>query len=153
MPLYNVTTSPGVAVPTSSVACTLIQLAAAATRRLRLTELGVSAVSVTASDVPMLIEVLLETSAGTTPTTTLTPTAVDSAEPAALMTSFAGPYATDPTGSTVYRNFMLSPIGSTFVIQFPLGTEIVVAVSTKLGIRATSPQAEANVHCYCQVME
>jgi hypothetical protein len=153
MPLYNVTTSPGVAVPTGSVACTLLQLAAGATRRLRMTELGVSAVSVTASDVPMLIEVLLETSAGTTPTTTITPTAVDAAEPAAFFTSFAGPYATDPTGSTVYRNFMLSPIGSTYTIQFPLGTELVLAISTKWGIRATSPQAEANVHAYVQVME
>jgi hypothetical protein len=58
--------------------------------------------------------------------------------------------STDPTASDIVENLYVSPNGGLFVVQYPLGREPVLAVSTRMGIVAitasgVTPNMVANI--------
>ena len=123
----------------ATVAETLLQLVTPATRRAKVTGFSIALESVTATDVPVLVELMLQTTAGTA--SAVTPTPFDQADPAALCTAQKS-FTAEPTASTVIRRLKLTPIGGLIVYDFPEGEEITMAVSTRLGLRVTAPQAQ-----------
>jgi hypothetical protein len=148
MPLYNI--SSGAATTITTAAQTLLQIATPSTRRARLIEFVISFSSVTATDAPVLIQIMRQTTAGTS--TAVTPSALDPAEPAALC-SGNDLFTVEPSASTILRSFLVTPIGSTLLYQVPLGNEIVVPISGFLGFRATAPQGETSIWAYCTYLE
>jgi hypothetical protein len=129
----------------ATVTETLLQLVTPSTREAALMGFTLSAKSVVAGDVPMLVEILLQTTAGTSSGVTPAPYKRTNL-PASLCTgclkSFSG---TEPTASTILRRFYETPVGGLIVYHFPEGQEIQIPVSTRLALRVTSPQNETVV--------
>ena len=128
----------------AATAETLLQLVTPATREAKVLGFSVSAKSVTSSDVPMLIEILLQTTTGTGSAVTPAPYKRTNL-PASLCTGCQKSFTAEPTASTILRRFYLTPIGGLIVYHFPEGQEIQLPVSTRVGLRVTSPQAQTAV--------
>ncbi len=99
---------------------------------------------VTASAVPVLVELMLSTWAtnGTmgTNNTSTTPHQRNGRVIASGVTSGAN-WTSEPTVLTVIRNFLLTPAGGTLIYDFPLGTEPDCDLSQGFAIRCTAPAA------------
>ena len=121
----------------AATAKTVLQVATPATLRAVVREMQVSFDGVTASAVPGLVELLLQTTAGTASANT--PAPHDAAAPASLVT--ASQNATvEPTAGTVIRRFRISPYGGLLIARFDGldGMEpIRLPVSGRLGLRCT----------------
>lgn len=136
----------------ASTATTLLGIATPATRRVKIKEIWASFNSVTATDVPGLLEVVRYTSVGTS--TTVTPNPVDSLDPASLCTTCFENCTVEPTGpASLNWTFKLSPIGTTLIYQAPLGDEFEMKVSDFVGLRVTCPQAESGIRLFMKFQE
>jgi hypothetical protein len=122
-----------------AAARTILQWVTGSTRRSKILEIGISFGSVTATDAPVLVELGTETSAGTSSSATIS--AIDALDPAAISTALNNFSSTEPTGFSAVSAgpWRITPIGGTFVYQFPAGMEFVMAVSTRLALRVTPP--------------
>jgi hypothetical protein len=127
---------------TAATARTLVQLVTPATARAKWVDFAISFDGATSTAVPVLVEVLLQTTAGTA-TTGVAPVAINAQQPAALCT-YSHTVTVEPTASTILFRTFVHPQGGMFTFQWPLGREPVMAVSTRMGIRATAP---AGVNC------
>lgn len=115
---------------------TLFQLATGATRRAKILEWGIAFDGVSGTAEPVDVDVVLQTSAGTASAGVNTP--LDAANPAAIGTTQIS-FTAEPTiGTAFFSRLMVHPQGGLFVVQYPLGREPTLAVSTRLGIRATA---------------
>jgi hypothetical protein len=127
---------------------TLLQLITPSTRRARLLTLAVGGSSVSASDPPMIVKLKLQGTAGTS--SSITPVALDRADPAALCSGLQAFSGTEPSDlGTLYGPLPLTPVGGLLVYNFAssLGDEhIIIGTSTRLGIVANSPNALSNVY-------
>lgn len=140
-------------ITTTTATVTLLQLVAPATRRLWVKELSVSGKSVTSTDVPVVVDLIRQTTAGTTGAT-ITPNALVDGHPASLATVNTT-YTVEPTstGTSVAGPWYLTPIGGLFILQLPLGDEIEIAVSGRLGLRIVSPAQAVSVRAVLKWME
>lgn len=129
---------------------TMLIVSTPSTRRAKIKELTATWGSVTATDLPGLLEIVRYTNAGTS--TAYTPVAVDSQDPAALSTAGEN-CSVEPTGPTVLKAMKISPIGTTLIFQEPLGDEFTSKVSDFIGIRLTTPQAESGVRIGLKLQE
>lgn len=142
--MHRYTTLSDAATLVAATAETLLQLVTPSTRRAKIVGFTLSLKSVTASDVPVDIEFLLQTTAGTA--SAATPEADDRADPAALCTA-QKTFTVEPTASTILRRFSLTPVGGLIVCDLEaMGKVIKMLVSTRVGMRVTAPQAQSNVH-------
>jgi hypothetical protein len=146
----NLVFATGTAVHTNLVAI------APAGHGLSLVEMGISFDGVTASAVPVLVELCQSTQAGGGTGAASPPTAV---QVRGRSTSGQAPTVThnhtaEPTTLTVVRQWLVSPNGGTFVYPVPLGREIECDSSSgsikALAIRVTSA-ATVNSYCYMEV--
>lgn len=119
----------------AGVAKTVVNIATPSTIRARVTGVQVSFDGVTAGNVPALVELMRQTSAGTV--TAVTPVPSDSAAPASLATAGKNASA-EPTGTTVIKSFKLSPNGGTAFVPLQGTDMITVPVSGFFGIRVTA---------------
>jgi hypothetical protein len=136
-------TTPSVASSlTAATAKTLIQLVTGSTRRAEVTGFTLGFSSVTASDAPVLCELLLQTTAGTA--SAATPQPDDQADPAAIVTA-QNTVTAEPTASTILRRFLLTPVGGLIICDLEaMGKVLRMLVSTRVGFRVTSPAAQSN---------
>lgn len=136
----------------AATAKTLLQVVTGATRRAKITEIGIGFASVTSTDGPVLIELREQSTAGTSSANT--PVAIDRADPSAIATAL-DTFTVEPTDTGLRGPgpWKVTPIGGTFVYQFPAGQELELAVSTRLGLRLTAPAAESAVRAYIVVQE
>lgn len=123
----------------AATAKTLVQLVPASNTPVDLVELGVSFNGVTATDVPVLVELLRQSTAGTSSALTLVGDREH--ESAAAKTTALQTFTAEPTAGNILRSWYVTPVGGLFVIQFPLDREI-AALSNRLGLRCTAPSAE-----------
>jgi len=114
---------------------TLVQVTAPATRRLELVRWGVSFDGVTASNTPVLVDLLRQTTAGTA--AAFTPLKLDEADPASLA-SAQNAFTVEPTAGDILESYYLTPAGGLFVMQYDPSERPVVAASGRLGIRANA---------------
>lgn len=129
----------------AATAETLIQYLTPATRKGAVVEISLSANSVTASEVPLAAEWCVQTSAGTG--TSVTPDPDDPGMPAALITA-QHHFTAEPTTTTVRRSWFVPVVGGLFDYQLPLDREIIMPVSARQALRATSPQTNT-VRGFC----
>ena len=128
------------------------------TRALLVTEFGVSFDGVTASAVPVLIELCGCTQgAAGTPGSSPTPSPIRPTDGAAAIFTAGVNYSADPTTITPLKEWLLTPNGGVLVIQFPLGRELwgtttAATVGKGLLLRLTAP-AVVNCRAYMEVEE
>jgi hypothetical protein len=129
---------------------TMIQLISAATRRVWVKEFSIAFKSVTATDVPCLVQIARQSTAGTvTAIGTLAPDV--EGHPAAITTA-SELVTAEPTIGVILRTWEITPIGGQLVYQLPLGDEIEMAVSSRLGFMITTPQIQ-NCRAYIKFNE
>ena len=153
------TATAGASALAGSTAKTVVLLLAASANQMAITEIGVSFDGVTASAVPVLVELVSGTAGGAgTPRATLASGKQLRGWPAqASATTCGDTYSAEPTTQLVNRKWLVSPNGGLFVEQFPLGREptgiITAATDAKTwSLRLTAPAA-VNCHAYIEFEE
>lgn len=116
----------------AATAETLLQVVAAATKRVQVRAWGISFDGVTASNVPGDIELLRQTSAGTA--SAFTVVKFDEAEPAALA-SAQNQFTVEPSAGDILHPVQLTPNGGVFEVDYGDDGPW-VAASGRIGIRA-----------------
>jgi len=126
----------------SAVACasngakTMIQVVTPSTVGLRVKEVGFSFDGTDATKTPVLVELLLQTTAGTSSALTLVKGGGQGARTA--LCSALQTFTAEPTASDVLLSEYVSPAGGFDRIQWPLDDEPELVVSTRLGLRVTT---------------
>ena len=140
----------------AATAKTLVNIIAGANRQCIFCEVSNSFDGVTASAVPVLVELVESTQAGAgTPGTSPTPRLIRGLG-AALATA-AESYSAEPTVLTQAKQWLVTPNGGLLVVQFPLGREPQTNVSGSatilaMGLRDTAP-AIVNARAYIEFEE
>lgn len=149
MPLYIARIS-GEPVATAATE-TLVQVVTGATRRVKIKEWGISFDGADATKTPIQVDLLRQTTAGTS--AALTVVQNDPADPAVISTALKT-FTAEPTASDVLWSEQLSPAGGFDRVQLPLGEEIIVAVSTRIGLRVIVPSgSNCNATAYIKFEE
>ena len=131
---------------------TVLQVVSASSRRLAIKEWGISFDGADATKTPILVEILRQTTAGTSSSLTLVQN--DPGDPAPLASALQGFSSTEPTSGDVLWSEYITPAGGFDRVQLPLGEEIGVAVSTRLGLRVTTASGvTANAAAYIKFAE
>ena len=127
---------------TATTTKTVLAIGTPADLRARLLGFGVSFDGVTASDVPVLVELLRQTTAGTN--TSATPQPLDPGSAASQVTA-GSDHTVEPTAGSILMPHYVSPNGGILTVQFTTEEAPVLAVSGFLGIRCTAPTDAVNV--------
>lgn len=132
---------------------TLIQIATPATRKAWWKEISVSGKDTDGTKVPLKVDIIRQTGAGVGGTS-ITPRPLDPGLPAALCTAFERP-TTEPTdgGIVVGGPWYVTSVGGLYTLQTPLGDEIAMAVSDRLGLRIVSSGVISGVLGYVKLAE
>lgn len=148
--IYNAPLPAAVSVATTTR--TLIQLVTPATRRAWIKEIGVAGQSVTTTDIPVLVYLAIQTTAGTSGAT-VTPEPMPG-YPAALSAvniTFSG--AEPTTNAVPVRGpWRVTPVGGLFVLTESLGDEVMVPVSTRVGLIVVTGQT-SSIDAYIRFAE
>ena len=134
----------------AATAKTVWQWVTGSTRRSRLLEVGFSFVSTTATHIPVLAELRIQSTAGTS--SAFTPTLSDQTDPAAISTA-RNVFTVEPTDVSLLQPgpWSVTPVGGLFVYNWSQSLadyNIIMAVSTRLGLRLTAPDAQTGVRAY-----
>jgi len=145
---FAVKTGTGATALVAATAKTIVNSISGATIAPLVTEMSVGFDGVTASAVPVLVEVGYSTQAGAgTPGTSPTPTQIRGRAQTAVSTA-AVDYSVEPTAITPFKHWLVTPNGGLLVIQSPLGREAQADLSGGTNkaqcLRCTAP---ANVNC------
>lgn len=114
---------------------TLVQLVTIANQRVRVRGWGVSFNGTDATKEPILVEVLRQTSAGTS--AALTVVKGDTANIAPLTTALQD-FTVEPTASDIVWGQYFTPVGGGIDLTLYPDDEIVMGPSTRLGLRVTT---------------
>jgi hypothetical protein len=144
---YVVKTGTSATALVAATAKTVWNLIAAITKSALLTEFSISFDGVTASAVPVLVELCLSTQATAgTPGSSPTPQQIRGRGTAVCTAGVD--YSAEPTALTPVKHWLVTPNGGLLVIQFPLGRESQFDLSGGTNkaqcLRANAP---ANVNC------
>lgn len=120
----------------AATAKTLVQLVPATNAPLRLREMSISFDGVTAANVPALVDLLRQTTAGTS--TSQTPIADDEACSKAALSTYRDTITAEPTAGSVLRSWYVTPAGGLWEKEWAPG-EGPAALTYRLGLRATAP--------------
>jgi len=137
---YSCTTEGAVAL-VAATAKTIIGAKAHANSGLQLKGWEVAFDGVTASAVPVLVEICYCTWATNSPGTNSTSTTPRQKYGRALTAGFTSgkTWTTEPTALTVMKELLLSPNGGVIAFQYPLGTEPDCALAEGFAIRCNAP--------------
>lgn len=134
---------------------TLVNLISGTTVSPIVVEMSMSFDGVTASAVPVLVELGYSTQATAgTPGTSPTPTLIRGRGTA--VSTAAESYSAEPTALTAFKQWLLTPNGGLLVIQFPLGREAQPDLSggtnKAIFLRGNAP-ANVNARAYLELEE
>lgn len=128
----------------ASTAKTMIQLLNPSTRRLQVVEWGVSFDGVTATDIPVDVDLLRQTTTGTM-TDFGTEIPWDPAEVASVVTATVNA-TVEPTASDILSSHQVTPNGGNLVMPYDDAGPI-VAASGRIGLRCTPGAALTATNC------
>lgn len=123
----------------AATAETVLQIVAAANRRVKLKRIVVSFNGVSPSNVPVLVELWRQTGAGTSSAGT-----VEKLDPAATtaITTARIDFTVEPTSNdNLLEAWYLTPNGGLLDITFPDGQEPLIPASGRAGLLCTAPDA------------
>lgn len=140
MAVYSITTE-GEEALAAATAETVLQLRGATACKAKVIAWGVSFDGVSASEAPVVVQFLRQTSDGTA--TGATEAKFDADDPAAACTGFHSFTSTEPTSGDVLEVYEIHPQGGLFVREYPPGREPVLddAATSRIAIQATAPSA------------
>jgi hypothetical protein len=129
----------------SNAARTMVQVVAGSTKRVKVKEFSCSFDGADSTKTPVLVELLRETTAGTSSALTIVENeeALESPIATALQTFTA----TDPTAGDILFSAYVTPAGGLLGWQYPLGDEPVVAPSGRIAVRVTTVTASGTPNC------
>jgi hypothetical protein len=137
---YSASTGAAVALA-AATAKTVLNVIAPASFGVDLTKIRLAFDGVSATAVPVLVELCYSTQAANgTGSTSATVNQIYGRTILAGFTAFYG-YATEPTALTVIDSYLVSPYSGTVIYDYPLGTTPDTAVSNGLCLRLTAPAA------------
>ena len=159
---YTVSTGTAAIALAAATAKTVMYINAAAANQPSIVEWSISFDGVTASAVPVLIELVFGTKAtNSTPgtaSTTYTPLQIRGWPAQVSAQTAANNCTSEPTVLTPVKQWLLTPNGGLFVVQSPLGREITAVASgtavsgNQVGLRLTAP-AIVNIRGYIEYEE
>jgi hypothetical protein len=125
---------------------TILQLITSSAVSIKIKEIGISFNGTSNIATPIDVQLLLQTTAGTASAGTVSK--INGTDSYSLATTSQITFTVEPTTSTFFHRWFIHPqTGFVYVAQ--PGAEIVLAVSSRVGIRlATAPSAGINVNCY-----
>jgi len=123
----------------ASTTKTVVQVIPASNRPVRIIEIGVSFDSVTSSDAPVAVDLLRQTTAGTSSSLTVVKDQENDGN--SLQMTALQTFSAEPTAGDILRTWHVTPIGGLFVVQFPLGREP-TALTNRIAIRCNAPASE-----------
>jgi len=130
---------------------TLIQVVTGATRKAKIKEWSVSFDGIDATKTPIRVDLLRQTTAGTASALTLVKNDPD--DPAVIATA-QKTFTVEPTAGDILWSSYISPAGGFDRVQLPLGEEIVVDVSERIGLRVVVPSgSNCNATAYIRFEE
>lgn len=124
---------------TAATAKTLVQIVPGSNVTVRIIEVGISFDSTTSSEAPVAVDLMRQTTAGTSSSLTLVADQ-ESNSKAAVATALQT-FSAEPTAGNVLRTWHVTPVGGLLVIQFPLGREP-DALTNRIALRANAPSTE-----------
>jgi hypothetical protein len=152
---YVVKTGTTATALSAATAKTLVNLIAATTKTAVLVEASVSFDGVTASAVPVLVELCLSTQA-TAGTPGASPTPQQIRGKGTAVCTAGVDYSAEPTALTPFKHWLVTPNGGLMTIQLPLGRESQFDLSGGTNkaqcIRANAP-AVVNARSYAEFEE
>lgn len=122
----------------AATAKTIVQGVASASKSIELVRWGISFAGATATDTPVLVELLRLTSAGTS--SAYTPLKLDSASDVALLTARTS-HTAEPVAGDVIEKFYVTPAGGLLYVQYAPDERVKVAAAGRLGIRVLANNA------------
>lgn len=129
---------------TANTARTLVQ-AVAGTGGFKLSELGVSFEGVATDAKPILVKLVVQTTAGTA--TALTPVRAQKTDGNAIRTTAQHIFTAEPTSTDVLRSWYVHPqTGLMYPFDISVLASAEFAAATKIGILALSAAGEATVN-------
>lgn len=133
MPPIWVAQTPVISLSASSTK-TLVQVYGNSAYNFIIKEIGVSFNGVDATKTPIQIDLLTQTTAGTM--TSLTLFSQDRSDPSSSAMTAQHTATAEPTAGDIIRSWFVTPAGGTFVFQWPMGDEPVIAFDGYVGLRA-----------------
>ena len=139
-PIYDCNSEGAVALA-AATAKTVIGVKAHANSGLQLVDFWIGFDGVTASAVPVLVEVMYSTWGANSPGTNSTSTTARQRCGRVLTAGFTAgkTWTTEPTTLTLIKEFLLTPNGGAVLYTWPLGTEPDSALAEGFVIRCTAP--------------
>jgi len=129
---------------------TLLQVLAGTNREIRITEVGISFQGVDNLGMPILVELLRQTTAGTATPRTIAK--VDESDSNAIDASGQTVFTVEPTASDVLRTWLIHPQrGIVYVVPEP--ARFTVAGGARLGLRVVSPDDAVDCVGYMEFEE
>ena len=130
---------------------TLVQVVTGATAKARIKEWGVSFDGVDATKTPIRVDLLRQTTAGTSAALTLVKNDPDDV---AALASALQDFSAEPTPGDILWTEYVTPAGGFDRVQLPLGEEIVMQESERIGLRVVVPTgSNCNATAYIRFEE
>src|SRR4051794_32972840 len=101
---------------TAATTKTIVQVVPASNTPVRIVEIGVSFNGITTTDVPVLVQLLRQSTAGTS--SSLTPAAEQESGGKSAVATALKTFTAEPTTTTILRDWYVTPVAGLFVIQF-----------------------------------
>lgn len=139
-------TAIGAKVASSTTTKTLIQLLAATNHPIRITEIGISFEGDNNLAKPVLVEFLIQTTAGTA--SSLTPVKITQSHSGTIATSAQETFTAEPTASDIMKLWTVHPQGVPWVYSVPDPPAFEIPGGSRVGLRTTLASGESNVDGY-----
>lgn len=134
----------------AGTAKTIVQVIPGTNTPVRVVEIGVSFNGITATDVPVTVDLLRQSTAGSSSALTLV--ADQEQNTKTVVATALKTFTAEPTAGNVLRTWYVTPIGGLFVLQFPLGREV-DALSSRIALRCNAPTSAVSVSAYISFEE
>lgn len=145
----------GVTAAAAGTAKTVLNVIAAANRRVKVTEVGVGFIGASGAAKPVLVELCTSTQAGAgSGGSSVTPAATDPGDASTVQATATKGLTSEPTVLTAIRRWRVHPQAG-MIIQFPLGREPSTDIAKAMALRITFETAETttNIDSYIEFEE
>ena len=136
----------------AATAKTVIQIAAPANQRVKLSRLGISFDGGTSTSVPARVRILRQTTAGTFTSATNAPVPLESELTETVQTNYQVGATAEPTAGALLDDFAVPTFDGQYLDYPPFANEIIIQGGGRLGVEVTAPAA-VNVRVTVEIEE
>jgi hypothetical protein len=129
---------------------TIVQVVPGTNTPIRVVEIGVSFNGITTTDVPATVDLIRQSTAGTSSALTLV--ADQEQNTKTVVATALKTFTAEPTAGNVLRTWYVTPLGGLLIMQFPLGREV-DALTSRIALRCNAPTSAVSVNAYISFEE